>query len=186
MPNLEGSASRELRVFLSGTFLDMQAEREYLVKHVFPEIRQLCRERGVIFTDVDLRWGITANEARRGKVVALCLEEVIGQKPFVLGLVGERYGWRPTPEEVFGDADMKERYPWLAGAVEERASLMEIETLRPALHEPGMRERIRFYSKKPVIPRDFSLPASVFEDLRLLDDFRERLRASGLPLRENY
>ena len=69
MPNLEGSASRELRVFLSGTFLDMQAEREYLVKHVFPEIRQLCRERGVIFTDVDLRWGITANEARRGKVV---------------------------------------------------------------------------------------------------------------------
>lgn len=186
MPNLEGSASRELRVFLSGTFLDMQAEREYLVKHVFPEIRQLCRERGVIFTDVDLRWGITANEARRGKVVALCLEEVIGREPYVLGLVGERYGWRPTPDEVLGDPEMNELYPWLAGALEERASLMEIETLRPALHEPGMKERIRFYSKKPVIPRDFSLPASVFEDLRLLDDFRERLRASGLPLRENY
>lgn len=186
MTTLEESASRELRVFLSGTFIDMQAEREYLVKHVFPEIRQLCRERGVIFTDIDLRWGITESESRKGRVVALCLEEVVGRKPFVLGLVGERYGWRPTPAEVFNDFDLDEHYPWLAAAVEKGSSLMELETLQPALHEPGMKERVRFYFKKPSIPREFSLPPNVFEDLQLVDDFRERIRSSKLPLREAY
>lgn len=184
--NLEESASREFRVFLSGTFLDMQAERDYLVKHVFPEIRQLCRERGVNFIDVDLRWGITESEARRGKIVSLCLEEVIDRRPYVLALVGERYGWRPAHADVFNDPELPERFPWLADAVERRASLMEIETLEPGLHEPGVKDRIRFYFKKHSIPRDFSLPESVFDDLQRVDGFRDRVRSSGMPVREHY
>ena len=35
----------ELRVFISSTFRDMQGEREYLLKQVFPELRQICRDR---------------------------------------------------------------------------------------------------------------------------------------------
>ena len=31
--------SREIRVFLSSTFKDMEAEREYLLGRIFPEIR---------------------------------------------------------------------------------------------------------------------------------------------------
>ena len=61
--------SSELRVFISSTFRDLQEEREHLIKKVFPEIRALCRERGVTFTEVDLRWGVTAEEAEQGGVV---------------------------------------------------------------------------------------------------------------------
>jgi hypothetical protein len=33
------NSRRELRVFLSSTFRDMQFERNYLVKHIFPELK---------------------------------------------------------------------------------------------------------------------------------------------------
>lgn len=35
----------------------MHAERDVLVKLVFPELRKRCRERFVDFVEVDLRWG---------------------------------------------------------------------------------------------------------------------------------
>ncbi|MBI3610876.1 MAG: DUF4062 domain-containing protein [Nitrospirae bacterium] len=47
---------RVIRVFVSSTFRDMHAEREELVKRVFPQLRKLCEQRGVTWGEVDLRW----------------------------------------------------------------------------------------------------------------------------------
>lgn len=182
----EEQPSREIRVFISGTFLDMQPEREYLVKHIFPEIRQLCRERGVSFTEVDLRWGITQSEARRGKIVSLCLEEVAGRNPYIIALVGERYGWRPSHQDIDYDSDLYKPYPWLRGAIESEHSLVEIETLDAAQQHGQLRSGIRFYTRRNTIPRDIPLPDSLRDDLLRLDGFRDRIQSSGLPLRENY
>jgi nephrocystin-3 len=66
----------EFRLFLSSTFRDLQAEREYLVKHVFPRVRAACRERGREFTAIDLRWGVTDEDASLGRIIRTCLEEV--------------------------------------------------------------------------------------------------------------
>lgn len=49
------SHQRLVRVFVSSTFRDMHAERDELVKFVFPELRRRCRERAVEFVEVDLR-----------------------------------------------------------------------------------------------------------------------------------
>ena len=49
---------RQLRVFISSTFADMNAERDALTL-IFPQIKALCKERGVEFVPIDLRWGIT-------------------------------------------------------------------------------------------------------------------------------
>lgn len=68
-----------IRVFISSTFADMQAEREELVKRVFPELRDLCEERGVTFTEVDLRWGVTDEAKAEGRVLPICLEEIRGR-----------------------------------------------------------------------------------------------------------
>jgi hypothetical protein len=38
-------AKRQIRVFVSSTFRDMQAERDYLVKFIFPQLRKLCAQR---------------------------------------------------------------------------------------------------------------------------------------------
>ena len=61
------SASRTVRVFLSSTFRDFAEERDLLVRTVFPELRRRCREREVELVDVDLRWGITEEEAKQIK-----------------------------------------------------------------------------------------------------------------------
>ncbi len=37
---------RHIRVFVSSAIRDMQAERDHLVKFVFPRLRKLCESRG--------------------------------------------------------------------------------------------------------------------------------------------
>ena len=71
----------------------MKMERELLVKQVFPEIRQMCMERNVFFTYVDLRWGLTEEESSVGKAIQLCLSEVDRCRPYFICMLGERYGW---------------------------------------------------------------------------------------------
>lgn len=51
--------NRVVRVFLSSTFNDMKMEREILAREVFPVLRKYCSERNIVFSYVDLRWGIT-------------------------------------------------------------------------------------------------------------------------------
>ena len=87
------AAWRTVRVFISSTFRDMHAEREELVKRVFPQLRKLCEERGVGWAEVDLRWGVTEEQAQRGEVLPICLAEIDRWRPFFIGLLGERYGW---------------------------------------------------------------------------------------------
>ncbi len=91
---------RVIRVFISSTFRDMQAERELLIKRIFPELRAICAKRFVTFTEVDLRWGITEEQAAEGKVLPICLAEIERSRPYFIGFLGERYGWIPAAEEI--------------------------------------------------------------------------------------
>ncbi|HET9136103.1 MAG TPA: tetratricopeptide repeat protein, partial [Candidatus Kapabacteria bacterium] len=125
----------EFRVFLSSTFTDLQPEREQLVKKVFPRIRALCRERGVEFTEIDLRWGITTEEARSGKVVRICLDEIGRCRPYFIGILGMRYGWRPTLADIEKDPDALRHYPWLAEYIEANKSIVEMEITHGALRD---------------------------------------------------
>src|SRR5688572_14246135 len=93
--NILGSrqrSPRNVRVFISSTFLDMYGEREMLVKRVFPQLRNFCETRQVTLSEVDLRWGIPQEEVDAGKVLPICLAEVENCRPFFVCLLGERYG----------------------------------------------------------------------------------------------
>ena len=94
------TTSRTVRLFVSSTFRDMQAERDHLVRFVFPEIEARCAQRGLSFIPVDLRWGVTREEAESGEALTICLEEIERCRPWLLCLLGERYGWRPLPHVV--------------------------------------------------------------------------------------
>src|SRR6187402_391338 len=107
----------ELRVFISSTFHDLQAEREYLVKKVFPEIRQLCRKHGVEFTEIDLRWGLTEEEAAHGKIIRTCLEEIDRCRPYFIGIIANRYGWSPQFHDIQKDSELINHYPWIEDAI---------------------------------------------------------------------
>jgi hypothetical protein len=94
---------REIRVFLSSTFKDMEQERSYLISRVFPAVREACGQRNVAFTEVDLRWGVTEEESLNGEAIEICLEQIDRCRrypPFFIGFLGERYGWVPTRAEL--------------------------------------------------------------------------------------
>ena len=121
------SASREIRIFLSSTFSDMQETRNYLTKKIFPKIEKECSDRGVRFTVLDLRWGITESESKTGKVIEICIDEINRTRPFFIGLVGDRYGWIPDEEEMRRNRHLEEKYPWVREYMKRGVSITEME-----------------------------------------------------------
>ena len=185
--DLQTLNERVIRVFVSSTFRDMHAEREELVKRVFPQLRKLCEQRGVVWGEVDLRWGVTDEQKAEGKVLPICLAEIQRCRPYFIGLLGERYGWVPDeiPEELI------EQEPWLAEHLNH--SVTELEILHGVLNDPEMADHAFFYFRDPAYvehlpqgadPADFR---SEDEDSRSkLLDLKARIRGSRLPVRENY
>jgi Domain of unknown function (DUF4062) len=56
---------KKVYIFISSTFNDMHAERDYLVKRVFPELQEWCEPRKLWLVDIDLRWGVTEQDAQQ-------------------------------------------------------------------------------------------------------------------------
>ena len=178
--------SREIRVFISSTFKDMQAERDVLIKHIFPQLRKICEQRGVTFTEVDLRWGITDEQRAEGKVLPICFTEIRNCRPYFIGILGERYGWVPKtlPPEIL------EQEEWLQDL--SGRSVTEMEIFHGVLNNPEMGEHAYFYFRDPDAvnnqPYDSAGGSEQLdqEDINKLAALKDRIRSSGFPVKENF
>ena len=85
---------KTIRVFISSTFRDMQAERDHLVRFVFPKLREELLKRRIHFIDVDLRWGVTSDQ----DAVGVCKTIIDECRPRFVCILGGRYGWVPGAE----------------------------------------------------------------------------------------
>lgn len=92
--------AKVVKVFLSSTFRDMNAERDVLIKNVFPRVQEEASKYDITICPVDLRWGVTEEQAKRGEVVERCLDAIEEARPYFIGLLGKRYGWIPTPSHI--------------------------------------------------------------------------------------
>ena len=205
------STWRTVRVFISSTFRDMHAERDYLVGVVFPELRERLEGHRVHLIDIDLRWGVTRSQAENDQVLALCLEQIDECRPFFLSLLGERYGSVPTRFP----ADSLKRFGWVQHHAGK--SLTELEVLHAALSgsEFGFREhrvtnwllgifhrarqkrqvhsRVFFYFRDPqalgAVPDAVRYEVYAESDptsIARLADLKRRIRSSGYPLIDGY
>jgi len=86
---------KTINIFISSTFRDMQQERDHLVQTVFPELKEKCRKKRVQLIDVDLRWGVTEEDAESGRSLDICLDVIDSCRPYFLGILGHRYGFVP-------------------------------------------------------------------------------------------
>src|ERR1039457_2704865 len=183
------TADRTIRVFISSTFRDMQAERDHLVKFIFPQLRKLCESRGVTWGEVDLRGGVTDEQAAEGKVLPICLEEIKRCRPYFIGLLGERYGWIPDalPDELL------EKEEWLREQFTEHKSVTELEILHGVLRNPQMAGHALFYLRNPAyldkLPpdakrEDFTSENS--ESAEKLRQLKQQIKTSGFPVRDGY
>ena len=99
---------RTFRIFVCSTFDDLKAERNALQKHVFSRLQQLCAGYGSRFQAIDLRWGVNEEASLDQRTMKICLEEIrrcqkVTPRPNFVVLLGDRYGWRPLPEEISAD-----------------------------------------------------------------------------------
>ena len=152
----------------------------------------------MIWGEVDLRWGITDEQVADGEVLPICLAEIRNCRPYFIGLLGERYGW--VPERI--DPEVLEEHPWLA----EQAgrSVTELEIIDGVLGNPEMAEHAYFYFRDPAYssgrasfmesPDSDEVKQLGMEEAQKratarrakLTELKNRIRASGRPVNENY
>ncbi|MDR1880587.1 MAG: DUF4062 domain-containing protein, partial [Tannerellaceae bacterium] len=116
---------QDIYLFISSTFNDMHAERDYLVKHVFPELSAQCEKYRLRVIDIDLRWGITTADSEAKNTVRVCLEHIDKCRPFFLCFLGQRRGWVPDESDLRNACT---EYPRLsAHAGKDSVTEMEVE-----------------------------------------------------------
>lgn len=141
---------RSRPVFITSTFRDMHAERDWLRVHVFPVLEERLRERFHHLETIDLRWGVESASAeqetdRERLVLTVCLREIERSRPFLIGLLGDRYGWRPPAgrlREAAGEAGLD--------ADLDGRSVTELEILYGVLRNTDQARRSWFYFREPL------------------------------------
>lgn len=180
--------SRHIRIFISSTFRDMHAERDYLIKYTFPELRKRCRERELELTEVDLRWGVTQEQAENGEVLPICLKEIENSRPYFIGLLGERYGWVPPKDHIH--PSILEREKWIEEHLDK--SVTEMEILHGVLNNPEMTDKAFFYFRDPLFIEDVDeKEKSVFKEndpelQNKLNELKKKIKESGSNVEEQY
>ena len=172
---------QEVRVFISSTFRDMHAERDWLVKRVFPRLRARLEPYRIRLIDIDLRWGITEDEQKNDRVLDLCLEQIDTCRPFFVGILGERYGWVPT---AF-DEESVSKYGWIQNVTGK--SVTELEILYGVLRNPDMFTHSFFYFRDSAFVEDVpeakrsDLEAEDVESAEKLSRLKQTIRDANLP-----
>lgn len=179
-PKTDYEDDRLVRVFISSTFKDMQEERRALINEAIPALQARFRSRGVEILAVDLRWGVTEDDA----TLDVCLSEVSRCKPYFIGLLGERYGTVLQPDSLTDG--LLERFPMLAGAA--GRSLTEIEfdhgvlaATEPARHALFFERDLDWVRGLPEPERGGYVEATPGARAKLAD-FKMRVAATGTPL----
>ena len=87
------------KIFVSSTFKDMQYERNYLHEYVVPRLNAAAADYGESVSLTDLRWGVNTSQMDQKessrKVLSVCIQEIDHCRPYMIVILGERYGWIP-------------------------------------------------------------------------------------------
>ncbi len=103
-PDLD-QGKRVVRFFVSSTFTDTKHERDLFYAACAPHLRRLCEREGLEFQVSEMRWGISDLLTVQHKTSKLCMDELERCKAdsaainFV-GVLGNKYGYRPFPSEI--------------------------------------------------------------------------------------
>lgn len=176
--------SRQIKVFISSTFRDMNDERDFLNNYIFPQIADYCSQRFIEFIPIDLRWGITEEDSRNGLIINACLEQIDEAMPFFIGILGSRYGWIPSErdlsEELIGISNNR----WIYDKIKSSSSITEIE-IDYALSQKDIQPNSCFLLRDDSveIPEDFREKKGSIEYKKLMH-LKQKIKQSGFPVYE--
>ena len=70
---------KNIKIFLSSTFKDMDAERDLIMNRVAPMLQERLAPEGITIQFIDLRWGVNTQDAdedeRENTVLRECISE---------------------------------------------------------------------------------------------------------------
>lgn len=145
---------KNISIFISSTFNDMQSERDYIRKFIIPRLNEELYKHQINVQVTDLRWGIDTHEVneaeRESKVLHVCMDSIKNTRPYFIALLGERYGWTPSEiriNQIKQSLDDKERA--LVSDVTENLSVTELEIILGAIGSPEMLEHSFFCFRTP-------------------------------------
>jgi len=165
-------------VFVSSTFKDMQAERDYLRSHAFPELEERLRARRHYLEPIDLRIGVetgdaASEEAQELAVLKVCLDEIRRSRPFLIVLLGDRYGWVPSKERMQAAAREAGFGLEVAGqsvtALEIQFGILKAGNDPQRRDDEDQRRRCFFYFREPLPYDDMGAQAAVYDDAHATD-----------------
>ena len=171
-------SGRTIRVYVSSTFRDMHAERDYLHKIVFPALRERMAARNLDLVVVGPLWDVSED------IIANIFKE-LEQSTFFIGILGERYGF--IPDKILENTMVQ--YPWLKDY--SGLSVTALEILH-ALHTPNLSNHCFFYFRdsqkvsEVLEARRSGYVAEDHEETLKLKELKDKIRASGRPALENY
>lgn len=163
-------------IFVSSTFRDMHEERDILHARVMPELNEYAAGYGESVSFCDLRWGVNTEdlESEEGsqKVLSVCLDEIDRCRPYMLVILGERYGWIPEPETML--TVEKKREGLDPNDLEKSVTALEIEY--GALHSREQLSHTLFYFREfeGTIPEEYKQEDALHA--KKLSELKARIR----------
>ncbi len=132
-------------VFVSSTFKDVQSERDSLRDVVFRGIDDSLKAYHRRLEPIDLRWGVETvdtpeQERKELLVLKVCLDEIERCRPFLLVILGDRYGWTPPTHRMQAAVDEK---GFATNVKNKSVTALEIEY--GVLDSPEQKKRSFFY-----------------------------------------
>lgn len=135
------------KIFISSTFRDFQTERDYIRNVVQPKLASMCKAFGADVSFTDLRWGIDtadiSEEQHENKVLSVCLNEINHSKPYMIVLLGERYGYIADAKIIHNVAMQKN-----LKLEDEMISATQLEIEYGALCEAAKNNNVFFYIRQ--------------------------------------
>lgn len=162
------------KIFVSSTFRDFQTERDYIRNVVQPKLASLCRGFSVDVSFTDLRWGIDtagiSEEQYEKKVLSVCLNEINRSKPYMIVLLGERYGYIADEAIIHNVAAQKD-----LRLEDERISATQLEIEYGALCEAAKNNNVFFYIRRMNCTGDSVYGPESDEAKSKLDSLKQRI-----------
>ena len=166
-------------IFISSTFNDMQYERDAIREISMPIINTHAKRYGESVSFCDLRWGVNTTDLEcdigSKKVLDVCLNEIDRCRPYMVVILGERYGWIPD-SKIIGTIATQKKFE--LQDLEMSVTALEIEY--GALSSSVNLKHTLFYFRdfEGIVPAEYTA-----EDLRhkeKLDELKARInRLSG-------
>ena len=120
-----------IRIMIISTIPDMIAEHHYFIKHVFPDLKEICKDYDVNLEYVDLIFSMSKVELSQCRSIRKYFESIDMNRTFFFCFRGQKLGCAPTYRDV--DKLTLDKYPELVDYIGDISftELMIMHALNP-------------------------------------------------------